>query len=290
MDSISSHLLIILRGSITSRFRITARILAHPLHKSHLTTSVPGGLATGSLLEITRLASHQLYIKHRTGAPTDIILSNFCIIVYYIYFEQEEREKGPLGIVELDTVEGIKDGELLFTIMFPYFSLMLAYKTKSKLQEEIKKILDFLEEKLDSYFYILFKKGIPDNGCEFLDFNGLEKSIHLDLKKRMKIHYTHAYAPYEKPHIENNHILLRWLIQKGYDITLLSSDDIIDIINRLNNYPRAKKEFKTPLQLLAEELRNDVLELLNLHHIPIEELNMKDMIIKNQERSETEFI
>ena len=203
---------------------------------------------------------------------------------------QEEREKRPLGIVELDTVEGIKGGELLFTIMFPCFSLMLAYKIKTKSQEEIEKILDYLEEKLDSYFYILFRKGIPDNGCEFLDFDGLEKSIHPDLKKRMEIYYTHAYAPYEKPHIENNHILLRWLIRKGYDITLLSSDDIIDIINRLNNYPRAKKEFKTPLQLLAKELGDDVLELLNLHHIPIEELNMKDMIIKNQERSETEFI
>ena len=118
----------------------------------------------------------------------------------------------------MDTVEGIKGGKLLFTIMFPCFSLMLGYKIKQKTQDEIGKILDELEYKLDCYFYILFRKGIPDNGCEFLDFNLLEKSIHDDLNKRMEIHYTHTYAPYEKPHIENNHILLRWLIKKGYDI------------------------------------------------------------------------
>lgn len=198
---------------------------------------------------------------------------------------EDERLIRPLGFVELDTVEGIKGGELLFTIMFPCFSLMLAYKIPQKTQEEIGKILDKLEDKLDCYFYVMFRKGIPDNGCEFTDFEVLEKSIHPDLDKRMEIYYTHTYAPYEKPHIENNHILLRWLIKKGYDISLLSADDILDIINRLNNYPRPKKNYQTPLQLLEKELGDYILDLLDLHHIPITELNMKDMIIKNQERT-----
>ena len=100
----------------------------------------------------------------------------------------------------------------------------------------------------------------------------------------MEVYYTHTYASYEKPHIENNHILLRWLIKKGYDITILSSNDILSIINRLNNYPRPTKEYKTPLKLLEEKLGYEILELLDLHHIPIEELNMKDTILKNQER------
>jgi IS30 family transposase len=198
---------------------------------------------------------------------------------------EDERINRKLGIAEFDTVEGIKGGELLFTIMIPCFSLMLAFKIEHKTQEEIGKVLDHLEDILDSYFYALFRKVIPDNGCEFTNFEVLEKSIHENLNKRMEVFYTHTYASYEKPHIENNHILLRWLIEKGYDITQLSSDDILDIINRLNNYPRPKKGYKTPLQLLEEELGDYILELLNLHHIPIEELNMKDMIIKNQERT-----
>lgn len=197
---------------------------------------------------------------------------------------QEKREKRPLGIAEFDTVEGIKGGELLFTIMIPCFSLMLAFKIKYKTQEEIGRILDELERKLGRYFYILFYKAIPDNGGEFTDFLILETSIYKDLEKRLKVYYTHTYASYEKPHIENNHILLRWLIKKGYDITLLSSNDILSIINRLNNYPRPTKEYKTPLQLLEEKLGYEILELLDLHHIPIEELNMKDTILKNQER------
>ena len=196
---------------------------------------------------------------------------------------QEERDNRPLGIVEFDTVEGIKGGELLFTIMIPCFSLMLAFKIKHKTQDEIVKKLDMLERKLVRFFYILFKKAIPDNGVEFLDFEGLEKSIFKLLNKRLEVHYTHTYASFEKPHIENNHILLRWLVKKGYDITLLSADDILNIINRLNNYPRPKKGYKTPLQMLEESLGSEILQLLDLYHISIEELNMKDMRIKKQE-------
>lgn len=193
---------------------------------------------------------------------------------------EDERNNLPLGFCEFDTVEGIKGGELLFTIMVPCMSLMLGFKITHKTQEEVINVLNKLEHTLEHYFYILFNKAIPDNGNEFLDFNGLEKSIHPDLNKRISIYYTHTYAPYEKAHIENNHILLRWLITKGFDITLLSSNDILDIINRLNNYPRKKLSYKTPLKVLEETLGKEVLDILNLHHISIHELNMKDMIIK----------
>lgn len=196
---------------------------------------------------------------------------------------EEERTNRSLGIAEFDTVEGIKGGELLFTIMIPCFSLMLAFKIERKTQKEIIRQLDILERKLLRYFYLLFKKVIPDNGVEFLDFKGLENSIFNLLDKRLEVYYTHTYASYEKPHIENNHILLRWLIRKGYDITLLSSDDILSIINRLNNYPRPKKRYRTPLQMLEESLGSEILERLDLHHISIEQLNMKDMRIKKQE-------
>jgi len=193
--------------------------------------------------------------------------------------EDDEREERPLGIAEFDTVEGIKGGELLFTIMIPCFSLMLGFKIKARTQEEIIEKLDVLERKLKRYFYILFRKVIPDNGGEFLDFESMEKSIHKGIT-RLKVHYTNTYAAYEKPHVENNHILLRWLIQKGADITLLSADDVLGIINTLNNYPRPIKKYKTPLQLLEDELGEEILELLDLHHIPISELNMKHVLTK----------
>ena len=69
---------------------------------------------------------------------------------------------------------------------------------------------------------------------------------------------------------------------KNNDLTLieaiigyqLESDDCIDTF----------EEYADSLGEIFIDYEQD-LELLNLHHIPIEELNMKDMIIKNQERT-----
>ncbi|MBQ2659253.1 MAG: IS30 family transposase [Erysipelotrichaceae bacterium] len=185
---------------------------------------------------------------------------------------KEELER-PLGVAEMDTVEGIKGGAVLLTLMIPKYSLMMAFKMNGKNQAEVKLKLNILEFKLGKYFKILFSKIIPDNGSEFLDYEALEKSIH-GKQKRCQIYYTHPYASYEKPYVENNHILLRWLIRKGFDISLISDDKIIEILNILNNYPRPLKGYKTPIELMEEEMGKEVLKKLNLKKIPIEDLNL----------------
>ena len=185
----------------------------------------------------------------------------------------EEDLERPLGVAEMDTVEGIKGKAVLLTLMIPKYSLMLAFRMKSKTQSEVKMRLNILEFKLGDFFPVLFSKIIPDNGSEFLDYDALEKSINGN-QKRCHIYYTHPYASYEKPHVENNHILLRWLIRKGYDITLISDEKILEIINILNNYPRPAKGYTTPIELMEEELGPDILKKLNLRKIPIEELNL----------------
>lgn len=184
----------------------------------------------------------------------------------------EDKDR-PLGVVEMDTVEGIKGGAVLLTILIPKYSLMLAYKMKAKAQEEVRLRLNILEFKLGNLFYTIFKSVIPDNGSEFTNFEFLENSIH-EGQTRCHVYYTHSYASYEKPHVENNHILLRWLIKKGFDIGLISDSKIIEIINVLNNYPRPLKGYKTPIELMEEDLGYDVIKKLGLKKIPYEKLNL----------------
>ncbi|MBQ9154664.1 MAG: hypothetical protein IJ130_12755, partial [Solobacterium sp.] len=92
--------------------------------------------------------------------------------------------------------------------------------------------------------------------------------------------YTHSYSSYEKPHVENMHILLRWLVQKGADIGKLTESDIEQIILRLNNYPRPDKHYKTPIQLLEEDLGTSIIRKLGLRKIPLENLNMHYILHK----------
>jgi len=200
----------------------------------------------------------------------------------------EEDKTYRLGVVEIDTVEGIKGGSLLFTIMIPKYSLMLAYKIKCKKQKEIELKLDVLEFKLKEDFYVLFRSLITDNGVEFTDPKLLEKSIRKN-EPRCHVYYTHTYSSYEKPHVENNHILLRWLIKKGFDITSISDSKIIEIINILNNYPRPSKGYKTPIELLEEDFGNKILEKLELKKIKFEELNLHISLVDEIDNKDIPF-
>ena len=161
---------------------------------------------------------------------------------------------------------------------------MLAYKMKAKIQEEVRLRFNILEFKLGSLFYSIFKSVIPDNGSEFINFEFLEKSIH-EGQTRCHVYYTHSYASYEKPHIENNHILLRWLIKKGYDISLIYEKKIAEIFNVLNNYPRHLKGYKTPIELMEEELEYNVVRKLGLKRILYEELNLHISLKDDEEMS-----
>lgn len=200
----------------------------------------------------------------------------------------EEDKKYPLGVAEIDTVEGIKGKALLLTIMIPKYSLMLAFKIKNKKQEEVKLKFDILEFKLKEDFYTLFRSLIPDNGVEFTDPELLEKSIYKDTP-RCHVYYTHTYSSYEKPHVENNHILLRWLIKKGFDISLISDDKIIEIINVLNNYPRPNKGYKTPIELIEEDFGKDILRKLKLKKIKFNDLNLHISLMDDSNKQDIPF-
>ena len=75
--------------------------------------------------------------------------------------------------------------------------------------------------------------------------------------------------------MENNHRLIRWLIEKGYDISKLTANDILNILNRVNNYPRKKLGYKTPIDKLEEAMGENILNKLCLTKINIKDLNMK---------------
>lgn len=56
----------------------------------------------------------------------------------------------------------------------------------------------------------------------------------------------------------------------------LTDKDIIEIMNRVNNYPRKSLEYSTPYKEIIKVIDKDILEQLGFYYIPIEELDMKN--------------
>lgn len=186
----------------------------------------------------------------------------------------EEEQKGRKeGIGQMDTVIGIPGGKLLLTVLNKETSFLFGIPVENKKQETIIKEIDKLEIAIEDKFRIILEKIITDNGTEFLNYEGLEKSA-IKEEKRVSIYYANPYASYEKGMIENQHRLIRYFYPKGTDFSKYKNSDIIEKINRINNYPRKSLNWSTPYKEMEKKLGTKVMKKLGFYEIPIEELNM----------------
>ena len=149
----------------------------------------------------------------------------------------ETREE--YGHWEMDTVVG-KSGtkEVLLVLTERKTREEIIRKIKSKSQCCVVRELDKLERKLGSKkFREKFKTITCDNGCENLDFEGIERSV-LTRKKHTMVFYAHPYSAWERGSNENANKLIRRFIPKGTDIGKISHERVKMIEYWINNYPR----------------------------------------------------
>ena len=123
-------------------------------------------------------------------------------------------------------------------------------KIKGKKTECVVKALNGFERKDGKRFYTKFKTITFDNGVEFMDYEGMEKSC---LKKgnRTQIYYAHPYCSGERGSNENNNRMIRRWIPKGTIIDDISKEFIKQIEDWLNNYPRAMFDYKSSNMILS---------------------------------------
>lgn len=63
--------------------------------------------------------------------------------------------------------------------------------------------LNKLERRFGKKFSQIFKSITFDNGSEFMDCAGIEKSVYDKDRKRTKVYYCHPYSAYERGTNEN---------------------------------------------------------------------------------------
>ena len=86
-------------------------------------------------------------------------------------------------------------------------------------------------------FSQIFKSITVDNGGEFADWEGIEKSCKRR-KNRTTLFYCHPYSSYERGSNENQNKLVRRFYPKGTDFTKVKPADIKRLEKWINNYPR----------------------------------------------------
>lgn len=168
--------------------------------------------------------------------------------------EIDTREE--FGHWEMDTVIG-KRGKSKHSLL-----VLTERKTREEIMfllpehstEQVVACIDRLEEKWNRKFSEIFKTITVDNGAEFSDCDGMEKSILQVGNKRTKIYYCHPYSSYERGSNENQNKLVRRKVPKGTDFDDRTEEDVQDIADWINNYPRLLFGWETAQMQFDREL------------------------------------
>jgi transposase, IS30 family len=99
------------------------------------------------------------------------------------------------------------------------------------------------------------KRGLPIKTLT-LD-NGFEFSRHELIAKELGccVYFAKPYCSNDKALVENHNRLIRDFVPKGSDFTLIDKNYWFEIENILNNRPREILGFKTPNEMVAQELQ-----------------------------------
>lgn len=160
------------------------------------------------------------------------------------------ESRSEVGHWEMDCVVG-KGKACLLVLTERLSRKELIFKLKGKTQKEVKAVIDKLERKYKGRFRELIKSITMDNGCEFLDSEGLEKSCLNPAKKRTVCYYAHPYSAWERGSNEAANKLIRRFVPKGSNIGDLTQADIRRIEHWMNNYPRRLFGYRTANDILA---------------------------------------
>lgn len=170
----------------------------------------------------------------------------------------EVKDREIFGHWEMDTVKGkqgvTKSCMLVLTERKTRDEIIV--KLPDQKAASVVEAIDRLERKWGGMFTKVFRSITVDNGVEFSDYEGLERSVLHEGEKRTFAFYCHPYSSWERGSNENNNRLIRRHIPKGEDFDEKQDRDIEYIENWINNYPRGIFGFKTSAQLFEEEIRN----------------------------------
>ena len=170
------------------------------------------------------------------------------------------------GHWEGDTVYSTKNGsrECLLTLVERKTRLELIIKIPDRTAKSVKGAFDKLERQLGSrLFRLMFLSVTFDNGSEFSDVLGLEKSV-LTKGNRTVLYFAHPYCSCERGTNENHNGIIRRFLPKGTDFAFIKAKEVKEIQDWMNTYPRRILNGLTPLQSFKEAfgLKDNNIKLL----------------------------
>lgn len=158
------------------------------------------------------------------------------------------------GHWEMDSIMGCLDSQAALVVITERLTRYgLIFRVPDHTMESVVKILDRLERKLGKAFYQIFQSITVDNGCEFQDCSGMERSLRRRTP-RTTIYYCHPHSPGERGSNENMNRIVRRFFPKGTNFDDVTTQEVAQAEAWMNSYPRAILGWRSAGAVFSEQL------------------------------------
>ena len=167
----------------------------------------------------------------------------------------EAEGRSEYGHWEMDTVVGGAGSSpyCLLVLTERMTRRQIVERLTARTQKCVVRALDRLERRAGNIFGRM-RSLTSDNGCEFLDIAGIERSALAGCKPRAALYFAHPYSAFERGSNENANRIIRRFIPKGSDIGEYSPLRIREIEDWMNRLHRESLGGRTASEAEQEEL------------------------------------
>lgn len=152
----------------------------------------------------------------------------------------DQRQR--IGDWEVDTMIGKGHRQAIVTLTERKSRFSLLRKVKRRKANLVSAaVIDLLQPVADRLHTIT-----ADNGKEFADHERIAHELEISF------FFAHPYAAWERGANENMNGLVRQYIPKNRDLSSVTDEELLQIMNKLNHRPRKCLDFKTPFQVFFE--------------------------------------
>lgn len=156
------------------------------------------------------------------------------------------EDKSRFGDLEADTIVGKNHKGAIVTLNDRASGMLRMKKTATREAVEIGAAINELLERWIPYINTI----TSDNGKEFAEHKEIAENCQVDF------YFANPYSPWERGANENLNGLIRQYFPKKTDFSTITDEEIERIERKLNNRPRKRYNFETPLEVMDKLLFN----------------------------------
>lgn len=170
---------------------------------------------------------------------------------------EEIRARSTFGHWEMDTVVPARPGTKALLVLTERLTRREIIRLlPDKTTASVISALDLIERGMGGAFPHIFKTITCDNGTEFADAAGIERSV--DGGTRTKTYFCHPYSSYERGSNENVNKLIRRWQPKGSHFDNITESQVQMIEDWVNMYPRKLHGWRSSEDIFQRHLHSCV--------------------------------